>query len=86
MLEPHKKVHESFIKRIDFFKERSLNGEEITRQLMNELQIWLINHIQHDDKDYQEAVIDMLEKKQISAAKQTANEGWLKTLTDMFFK
>ncbi len=86
MLEPHKKVHESFIKRIDFFKERSLNGEEITRQLMNELQIWLINHIQYDDKDYQEAVIDMLEKKQISAAKQTANEAWLKTLADMFFK
>lgn len=82
MLEPHKKVHESFIRRIDFFKERFQNGEDVTRQLMTELQIWLINHIQHDDKDYKEIVTAMLDKKHVNAE----HESWIKSLTDKFFK
>lgn len=85
MFESHKKVHEAFIKRIDFFKERLFNGENITRQLMTELQVWLLNHIQHDDKDYKQSVIAMLEKREIAAAKNTAQEGWLKGLVDTFF-
>ncbi|MDD3341950.1 MAG: bacteriohemerythrin [Sulfurospirillaceae bacterium] len=85
-LEPHKKVHASFVGRIDHFKERSLGGEDITRALMNELQVWLLGHIQHDDKDYMQSVTTMLEKKDIVATKNQAKEGWLKSLVDAFFK
>jgi hemerythrin len=84
MFEAHKKVHEAFIKRIEFFQARYQNGEDMTRQLMNELQIWLTHHIQHDDKDYQQSVKAMLEKKQLKAEHAT-NEGWIKSLVDKFF-
>lgn len=59
-LELHKKSHDAFIDRIIFFKERYENGENIAKQLRNDLQLWLINHIQHDDVDYKEPVQKML--------------------------
>lgn len=59
-LELHKKSHDAFIDRIIFFKERYENGENIAKQLRNDLQLWLINHIQHDDIDYKEPVKKML--------------------------
>lgn len=86
MLEAHKRVHHAFIERINFFKERYENGEDIAKQLMMDLQIWLINHIQHDDTDYKEIVQAMLYKRQITPAEGQIKEGWLKTLVDKFFK
>ena len=80
-LEAHKQIHLSFIKRIHFFQERYENGEDITKQLMMELQMWLINHIQNDDTDYKEVVQAMLHKKE-----GQMNDGWLTTLIDKFFK
>jgi len=59
-LELHKKSHDAFIDRIIFFKERYENGENIAKQLRNDLQLWLINHIQQDDVDYKEPVQKML--------------------------
>lgn len=71
LLEPHKKVHEAFIERINFFKERFENGENITKQLMLELQMWLIHHIQDNDTDYKESVQKMLQKKNLTLQKMT---------------
>lgn len=86
MVEPHKKVHFAFIERINFFKERYEKGEDIAKQLMMDLQIWLINHIQHDDTDYKEIVQAMLQKKQIALMEGQIKGGWLATLRDKFFK
>lgn len=86
MIEAHKQVHIAFIERIIFFKERYQNGEDIAKQLMIELQIWLVNHIQHDDTDYKEVVQAMLQKKQIAPMESQIKDGWLTTLIYKFFK
>jgi hemerythrin len=59
-LAAHKKAHESFIQRILFFKERYANGENIAKQLRNDLQLWVVHHIQHDDFDYKNSVQEVL--------------------------
>jgi len=85
-LEAHKQIHLSFIERINFFKERYENGEDISQQLMMDLQMWLVNHIQHEDTDYKEAVQAMLHKREISPMEEHIKDGWLTTLRDKFFK
>jgi hemerythrin len=37
-----------------------VNGENIAKQLKMDLQLWLINHIEQDDKNYQKIVQEML--------------------------
>lgn len=61
-LEIHKQEHKSFVDRISFFQERYSNGENISKQLETELQLWLINHIQCNDADYKEDVQKYLMK------------------------
>ena len=68
-LEPHKKVHELFTKKIGNFVERYKAGEEVSEELLNMLQRWLINHIKNEDGDYAEIVrgsINRLHKGQDS--------------------
>ncbi len=48
----HRKVHETFVSHMNNYKARHDRGEDITRQLMSELRIWLTNHIKKDDADY----------------------------------
>lgn len=48
----HKKVHETFVSHINNYRARHDKGEDIARQLMSELRIWLTNHIKKDDADY----------------------------------
>jgi hemerythrin len=48
----HKKVHETFIQRINKHKQDHENGKNIARALSGELQIWLSNHIKNEDADY----------------------------------
>ncbi len=52
----HKRIHELFVKRIDGYVQRFKKGEDITVDLLNTLQAWLINHIKSDDNDYAEVV------------------------------
>jgi hemerythrin len=86
-LEAHKEVHKAFTQRIDFFKERFENGENISKQLMTELQMWLINHIKDNDGDYKEAVQNMLEEKKIRPKQDDYTKStWLKSLVNKFFK
>jgi hemerythrin len=86
-LEAHKEVHKAFTQRIDFFKERFESGENISKQLMTELQIWLINHIQHSDGDYKEVVANMLKEKKIRPQQDDDTKNtWLKSLVNKFFK
>ena len=85
-IEAHQQIHIAFMERIHFFKERYESGEDISKQLMLDLQMWLINHIQNDDTDYKEVVLAMLQKKQIAPMERQMKEGWLIKLRDKFFK
>ena len=60
LLEEHLQSHQSFINRIMFFKDRYDNGENIAKQLRNDLQLWIINHIKQDDFDYRQSVKQIL--------------------------
>lgn len=55
-LEPHKKVHQLFIKKVNQFVERSQAGEDVTDELLIVLKRWLVNHIKTEDQDYVDAV------------------------------
>lgn len=69
----HKKVHEAFTSHVNKYKERHENGEDISRQLMSDLQIWLTNHIKNDDRDYTPYVQKVL------------NRGWIGKMLGKFF-
>jgi hemerythrin len=59
-LKPHKKVHELFIKRVTEFTMRAAKGEDIADELHSVLTKWLLNHIANEDRDYAEAVKQMV--------------------------
>jgi hemerythrin len=69
----HKRVHDAFVNQIGHYVAQHESGKDVTRKLMSELQIWLTNHIQNDDKDY------------APIAGKFMNKSWLsKTLTRFF--
>lgn len=49
---PHKRVHELFIKRVNEYKQRFDEGEDISDELHGLLSRWLFSHIQNDDAAY----------------------------------
>jgi hemerythrin len=51
-LETHKNVHQNFTHRIENYRQRFQNGDDVSRKLLTDLKIWLTNHIERDDKDY----------------------------------
>ncbi len=55
-LAPHKKVHELFINKVNGFIERYQGGEDVSGDLLNMLQRWLVNHIKSEDGDYVDVV------------------------------
>lgn len=59
----HKNIHETFISNVGKYKIAFNEGQDITGQLMAELQIWLTQHIMHDDKAYKECVQKLLKNK-----------------------
>lgn len=76
LIEPHKKVHESFIKTIGMYAQMYKNDNDISGKLMAELQIWLTNHILHDDKDYSESVKEMIYNEKIKKTNPPKKEPW----------
>ena len=57
-LPSHRSIHELFVKRLKDCRQRFDNGESVEDDLNRLLSKWLINHIQHDDQDYIDAVRD----------------------------
>lgn len=57
-LPSHRSIHELFVKRLNDYRQRFDNGESVEDDLYRLLTKWLINHIQHDDQDYVDAVRD----------------------------
>ena len=52
LLSAHKRAHDNFVIRLEEYKKRHNNGENIAHELSGELVIWLTNHIKHEDQDY----------------------------------
>ena len=90
-LKPHKKVHELFIKRVTEFTVRAAKGEEIADELHSMLCKWLLNHIANEDRDYAQAVKDMVAPSPAAAAPALAIEkvpsgGFISGLLGRFFR
>lgn len=71
-LEPHKKVHELFVKKVNQFVERHAKGEDVSGELLRMLQRWLLNHIKHEDADYSAVV-----KRSMALMKKEDTRSWL---------
>ncbi len=52
----HKRVHETFTRRVSEYRMRFEAGEDVTDELRSMLSRWLFNHIRNDDKAYSESV------------------------------
>lgn len=72
----HKKTHDRFAAQVSEYQNRMAVGEDVARDLLDDLQDWLINHITHEDMNY------------VSVAKErmpTFEKGWMtKTLNRVF--
>jgi hemerythrin len=81
LAEPHKGVHDQFVKRAARYQERHKAGDDIAGELHGMLSTWLIHHIKRDDMAYvtevRAKILDIISKK-----KQKKDEGWFK----QFFK
>lgn len=89
-LRPHKKVHELFIKRVTEFTMRAAKGEEIADELHSMLSKWLLNHIANEDRDYAQAVQQMVggspQAAVAAAVMQPPSQGFLSGLLGRFFR
>ena len=83
-LPSHRSIHELFVKRLKDFRQRFDNGESVEDDLHRLLSKWLINHIQHDDQDYIDAVRDnmlhYLRSQEQKKAKVGLRDGFVKYL------
>ena len=57
LLEPHKKVHQHFVEKMEMFQSRFVNGDtEAVHELLNLLEGWLFRHIKLNDHGYVDSV------------------------------
>lgn len=69
----HRKVHESFRERILNYQQRLERGEDVGREVLRDLKVWLSDHIQRDDRDYAPYV------------KKKVESGWVSRVMRKFF-
>jgi len=67
-VDDHKRVHARFTQRIQDYQRRNEEGEDVARQLLQDLKIWLTNHIKRDDQDYAPTVRDFAKGSWVSRA------------------
>ena len=79
--QPHKSVHDLFIKRVAKYRQRYDAGEDVGEQLHDMLKTWLIHHIKRDDADYVAAV----NSKIAVLVHDKAEGGWLSRTLRTFF-
>jgi hemerythrin len=72
--EGHKETHNEFAAKIDEYKARNSAGDDIAKELMEELRHWLASHIQYDDSDY------------IPIVKASFNAGWAQKAINRLFR
>ena len=74
-LPSHRGIHELFVKRLNDYRLKFEKGESIENDLYRLLSKWLINHIQHDDQDYVDAVRDNM-LSYLRAQESKKGKGW----------
>lgn len=74
-LPSHKGIHDLFVKRLNDYRQRFEKGEAVENDLYRLLSKWLINHIQHDDQDYVDAVRDNM-IRYLRTQEQTKGKSW----------
>ena len=74
-LPSHRGIHELFVKKLNDYRQRFERGESIENDLYRLLSKWLINHIQHDDQDYVDAVRDNM-LHYLKSQEQKKGKGW----------
>jgi hemerythrin len=71
--EGHREVHNSFTARIERYKSEWNQGSDVSRQLLRDLKVWLVSHIQREDQLYAEVIQNKL------------NQGWITKMLGKFF-
>ncbi|MCO8043104.1 bacteriohemerythrin [Acinetobacter bohemicus] len=74
-LPSHRGIHELFVKRLNDYRLKFEKGESIEKDLYRLLSKWLINHIQHDDQDYVDAVRDNM-LSYLRKQEEKKGKGW----------
>ncbi len=69
----HKQAHDDFSAKIKEYQDRFDAGEDIARELMDELKHWLASHIVYEDSEY------------IPMVKSTFDPGWVRGAIKRFF-
>ena len=59
-VDTHRKTHGLFAEKMNGYKARYGEGEDVARDLNATLRSWLVNHIKHDDGDYAAAVRELV--------------------------
>jgi len=76
----HKRTHDAFREKIENYQQRHVAGEDVSEELFQLLNVWLMNHIAEDDESYVPSV-----RENIIGINTTEKEGWLKTKVQQFF-
>jgi hemerythrin len=76
----HQNTHNSFCERIDQFRKRFDDGEDIAESLAELLRTWLINHIMSDDESYAALV-----KEKMPRIESKHQGTWLGSAVKRFF-
>jgi hemerythrin len=86
-LKAHKKVHELFIRKINDYKRRIHEGEDIAIELRDTLMRWLVNHIKSEDRDYSKWIArTATQAPQVAQARaRIQEESWLGARLRRFF-
>jgi len=82
LIQPHKAVHNLFIKRVEKYLEKHNKGADVAEQLHAMLSAWLMHHIKRDDMAYVSAV--SVNIHHVIQDKQEGN--WLSRSLAQFFK
>lgn len=77
----HQNTHKAFCERIDHFRKRFDDGEEVAEHLAELLRNWLVSHIMSDDESYAAVVKEKLPRIE---AKNQGN--WLGNTVKRFFR
>jgi len=76
----HKRTHDAFREKIQGYQDRHKTGEDVSKELFQLLNIWLMNHIAEDDSSYVPVV-----KENIKGINTSDKEGWIKTKVQHYF-
>lgn len=79
-LSVHQQTHDAFTRRISDLHQRFKDGDDVSSELGELLQTWLIDHIQSDDQSYAPKV-----REQYKLLDNKSNGSWISKTVNRFF-